>query len=198
LTRNPHSQKHPLDLDAQLSDLSIVLNFANASFHLWWQFCNKDFVDSNQELINDLDRYFFYSRESHLFSFVVRICILFDKGNNLSLLSAYKEATKRRIISSETKLLIEDQLDKARPIAAKVMVLRHNIMAHKSKHMTFKYAYAEASISPDAMRELIGCSTAVLNHLLHCCSKPSLDFHETFLNEDISELLRRLTHKLSP
>jgi hypothetical protein len=111
------SNRAPIDLQRQLSDLSIILNFANASFELWWSFCNIKFVEENRRLIDDLDRFFYYTRESNLFSFVVRICVLFDKPNSAqSLESTYTQAKKQNVLSPSHEQTINDLLTKAKPV----------------------------------------------------------------------------------
>jgi hypothetical protein len=67
---------------------------------------------------------------------------------------------------------------KAKPIADKVVLLRHNAFAHRSANTSYDDVFKIAAVKPDQLRDLTDVALEITNRLLLACKLQDQYFNE--------------------
>lgn len=185
----PKSIKTTLPLKTQVEELTTVLRLARASFDIWWYFTNKKFVDANRELIDELSQFFYFNNEANFCSFVTRICILFDKTKSAQDLESVGKIVFSATPKDAVQLMnFKTLLLNAQKSADKLLVLRHNVMAHKSRFSRFSEVYRTAGITPNEMLALTSICLEAINILREQLAMYEVMYENDFLGNDLKAL----------
>ncbi|MCA0434219.1 MAG: hypothetical protein LCH46_13260 [Proteobacteria bacterium] len=179
----------PQPIQKQIDELSVTLRLARASFDIWWHYSNKQFVSANKDRLQHFSQFFYFLNEANLFAFVVRICVLFDRRKDtVSLEQALGELGRRPNFNAQALEDAKKLLREVAPSVKKLLTLRNNAMAHKSKFLKFSESYKLAKITPDEMRAVTEQSLSILNILRAGVNMSAWQFDHDFVAEDLAEM----------
>jgi hypothetical protein len=168
-----------LPLNQRLNRLGQQIVRAGLYYDLWYYFEEHN---SRQKIITtmrDYNEFFRLSPHAYLVSYVIYIDGAFEKRTDtINLNSLTDEVRRIGSLRTTTDAELVSLMNKAKPIARKVAILRNNAIAHRTDRMTYDDVFVLAQVTPDQLRYLCEIALDISNHLSVACGLQPQHFTE--------------------
>ena len=165
---------------------------ARIFFDILFYFEAKDTRAAILNTMQEYSEFFRFMPHAHQVAFIVTIAALFDKrADTISLSQLVREMTRNKQLSQRTQAEVNELLDKAKPLEAKVIVLRHNAFAHRSARTSYDDVFKEAKVTAKQMRDLTEIALQIANKLAEATGV-STGFFNELPREDAARMMQTL------
>ena len=170
----------PLPLDERLERVGHHILRARLFLDLWSYFEEEG---SRSKIIETMDEYsdfFRFTPHAYFVAYVIYIAGVFDKDRlTISLINLINDAKAEGQLKGKEAATVTALLnDEAKPLADKVLKLRHNAFAHRSAHISYDDVFAMAAVTPGQLRDLTDVALRIANTLLQARGLPVQYFTE--------------------
>ena len=185
-----------LDLNEQITIAREQLIRARIFLDIWWFQYGSPTRQQTYTATSKYSEFFNFDEHAHLTSFIVHISTLFDSRRDaVSLEKIMKKAVPPSLqLSDLVRKEIAQHLKTLKPLAEKLLILRHNNFAHRSNSMSYKSAFEEAKVSYEIFLVVTDSSKAVLDLLLKATGRGTVEFRP-YPREHLAQMLAELTPK---
>lgn len=157
----------PLALNERLDRIGQHIVRARLFLDLWFYFEEQN---SRRKIINTMREYnefFRFTPHAYLAAYVIYMAGVFDKTKGtISLAPLIREVKSKGRLKAHDAAVVEELLAKAKPMADKVLILRHKAFAHRSAHISYDDIFKMAAVTPDQLRDLTDIALKAANRLL--------------------------------
>lgn len=176
----------PLPLNEQLDRVSQHVIRARLFLDLWSYFESADTRPQIIETMRDYNEFFRFTPHAYLLSYVIYMAGVFDRRDDtISFRPLVREMKAAGHINGQVDAL----LSQAKPIADKVIILRHKAFAHRDAHISYNDVFKMADVMPVQLRDLTEVALKIANHLLR--SRGLQDQHFTELPREAAEAMMK-------
>ncbi|WPO40614.1 hypothetical protein [Tardiphaga sp. 42S5] len=169
----------PLTLDQRLGRVGQHIIRARLFLDLWSYFEEDVSRGKIIDTMREYNEFFRFTPHAYLVSYVIYMAGVFDKAKGtISLDALNREVKKAGNVKAQTATSVDALLLKARPIADKVVMLRHEAFAHKSAYISYDDVFKLVAICPRQLRELADLALDVANQLFSARGLQSQYFSE--------------------
>jgi hypothetical protein len=127
--------------------------------------------------MDDFSEFFQFTLHAHFVAFAIHMAGLFEKRNDTINLGRLADDVKVADMPLKTANEVDALLREAKPLAAKVMVLRHNLFAHRSASLSYAEIFEMADVTKDQLRNLTEIALRIANRLLVARGLPDQSFN---------------------
>jgi hypothetical protein len=193
--RSIRNQRLPLKLRVDRVGQHIVR--ARLFLDLWFYFESEDTRPKIIGTMEEYNAFFRFTPHAYLATYMLYMSGVFDKAKGtINIASLLREAAAAGYLPKQDDTL-EEALTRAKPIADKVAILRHNAFAHRSAYHTYNDVFDLAAVTPDELHELTVIALKIANRLLSACGLQ--EQHFTKLPRDAAKaMMRTLGQKSGP
>ena len=163
---------------------------AQIFFDCWGYYESAETQPAILETMNDYSEFFRFDSHAHFVSMVMYVGSLYDKRRDTITLGRLAKETAALKPSKVSNLPLV-ALGAAEAKAAKLVLIRHNLFAHRSASISYADAFREADITANEIRTLLSLSFEVVNALLSANDLPEAVPHK-LSQSDLMRLLRKL------
>jgi hypothetical protein len=161
-------------------------------FDIWFYFEAKQTRLVMLDTMREYNEFFRFMPHAHQVAFIVTIAALFDKrADTISLPHLVREMTRNGQLSRGALIEVNGLLARAKPLEAKVSILRHKAFAHRSAHTSFDDVFKEANITAEQMQELTEIALQLANKLAEACGV-SVGYFNDLPREDAGRMMLAL------
>jgi hypothetical protein len=121
--------------------------------------------------------FFIFTIHAHFVAFVVHMAGLFEKRNDTINLRRLANDMKVADMPLKTANEVDALFARSGPLAAKVMVLRHNLFAHRSASLSYAEIFEMADVTEGQLRNLTEIALRIANRLLVARGLPDQSFN---------------------
>jgi len=177
------------DLETKLDVLVQLVLRARCFFDLWWVYEGAPTRQMHLDAMNQYSEFFRFDTHAQQVAYTIYLCQLFeDKSKTLSISAALRQA-KHKGLPPQTIAVVEQLLQKAKPIVKKLIIIRSNLFAHRSLTLDYGTAFTRASITPNQIRCLCEIGLKALNSLRVAIRQNEHEF-SALPAEDLGRLLK--------
>jgi hypothetical protein len=181
------------DIGSYITELRHTVTVAGLSHEIWWAFRSKDTRPKYVKTLNRYSLFFSTTIHAHFMAALVALYRLYETRKD-----TYNIPQLLRLTEADSKFLPEQIEEfkmlyaRAKPLWAKVNILRNNAFGHRSTSLTVEEAFAEADMAPNEFTELIDVTKELLNAVSHAYDR---SFHVFNLGarKDVLRMLDDLT-----
>jgi hypothetical protein len=179
----------------QKLDLMVQLVLRARTFlDLWWVYEGKPTRGKYLPAMNLYPEFFRFDSHAHQVAYTIYLCQLFEKHpKTLNINNVLKEA-KARGVSGGNLAVAEKALQEALPIVKKLVILRHNLFAHRSGSLSYADAFKKAAVTPNQIRRLTELGLEAINSLRTALGQTDFEF-STLPHTHLEELLEEINPK---
>jgi hypothetical protein len=157
----------PRPLNERLDRIGQHIVRARLFLDLWFYFEERDSRRKIIETMLDYNEFLRFTPHAYLVTYVIYMAGVFDKTRGtISLAHLAREMTAAGHLKGPDAATVETLLVEAKPIADKVVILRHKAFAHRSADISYDDVFKEAAVRPDQLRELTDIALKIANRLL--------------------------------
>ncbi|ACF02852.1 hypothetical protein Rpal_4356 [Rhodopseudomonas palustris TIE-1] len=168
-----------IPLNQRLDRIGQHIVRARLFFDLWIYFEGEQ---TRSKIIRSMRRYnefFRFAPHAFFVSYVIYIAGVFDGSEEtISFNWLIPEVRKEGRLSAEDDRVINDLLQQAGPIVAKIKILRHKAIAHRDARISYDDAFKMAEVTPDQLREVTELALEMVNHLYRVRGMQNQSFTE--------------------
>jgi AbiU2 len=158
---------NPLPLNQRLDRLAQHIVRARLFLDLWFYFEGRASRRKIIDTMREYNEFFRFTPHAYFVAYVIYMAGVFDKRRDtISLLSLVRDVKVAGQLSGHDTGTIEVRLNEAKPLAEKVIMLRHEAFAHRSKHFSYDDVFTKAAVKPQQLRELTDVALKIANTLL--------------------------------
>jgi len=184
-----------LPFDDQLKTAATLVVRARIFFDINWFYEGLPTRGKILESMNRYSEFFRYDSHAHHVAFVVHIATLFDNRKDvISLPRLAGKARQARLIDDRTMEIVQNLLNEALVFSNKVVMLRNNLFAHRSAHISNRLVYEQANVTSDQLRELTDCALSIVNFMLVARGQKEVFFHTPPVDDAAAMLASFNTH----
>ena len=122
---------------------------------------------------------------------------VFDKrSGTISLPPLVREVKAAGQLIGQDAAAVDALLVEAKPVADKVLILRHKAFAHRSAHISYDDVFKMAAVRPDQLRDLTDLALKIANRLL--LARGLQDQYFTELPRDAAEAMMKALDEQRP
>ena len=162
---------------------------ANVFFELWWQSAGVEGRREFKEFWDEHWEFWRFNEHAMQFTFVVYAASLFERRSNTVNFGQLWDKAQNYTQDESLKKEFASLWGSTQPIAKSVLILRSNVMAHRSTKLSYTDAFKKANVTPDQLREFLENSWRLLNLI-----EISLGIDLTEFEPNAVESLRRLAN----
>ena len=160
---------------------------ANVFLESWWQSAGVEGRREFKEFWEEHWEFWRFNEHAMQFAFVVYAASLFERRSNTVNLGQLWDRAQKYTPDESLKNEFVSLWASTQPIAKSVIILRSNVMAHRSTKLSYTDAFKKANVTPDQLREFLRNSWRLLNLI-----EKSLGMDATAFEPNAIESLRRL------
>jgi AbiU2 len=187
----------PLPLNQRLDHIGQHIVRARLFLDLWFYFEERV---SRRKIIETMQKYsefFIFTPHAYLVAYVIYMAGVFDKNRKtISLPLLVDEVKNAGQLKGQDAAAIDALLVKAKPLVAKVSILRNKAFAHRSAHISYNDVFKMAAVKPTQFRDLTDMALEIANCLRKARGLPDEVFTE-FFREAAEEMMTALGAKRS-
>ena len=152
----------PISADKVLADLIESSIEAKAHYQIWWALAHqaRPRLDKQMERFPD---FFIATQRAHFDSMIMHLAHLFDKDHATANIKKY--ISEAPTIRSVDRLLLKKQLALMHPVVKAVLIIRHNVVAHRNAAHAEHQWFKKAGTTPNQVRALINSAVALVETL---------------------------------
>src|SRR5205085_10184821 len=136
--QSPNQQMQQLPLNQRLDRIAQHIIRARLFLDLWFYFEEQHSRSKIFEIMEEYNEFFRFTPHAYFVSFVIYIAGVFDKRRGtISFAHLVREMQASARLSNHDVAKINKLLEKAKPIADTVLMLRHEAFAHRSAHISY-------------------------------------------------------------
>lgn len=152
---------------------------ARVFFDIWFYFESNDTRPSLLDIMQEFSEFFRFAPHAHFVAFVVTTAALFDRRRDtISLPGLVREMEQANRLPTRTQADLNALIKQAQPLAAKIVLLRHNAFAHRSSTLSYDDAFKAAAVTAAQMRDLTDTALKIANHLARAIGRTEHFFNE--------------------
>ena len=172
-------QQQRLPLNQRADRVAQYVVRARLFLDLWFYFESAETRPKIIETMRDYNEFFRFTPHAYLVSYVIYMAGVFDKRDDtISLKPLVPEIKEAGHVKGEDAAKVDALLAEAKPIADKVIILRHKAFAHRDAHILYDDVFKLAAVRPDQLRELTEIALKIANRLLLACGLQEQYFTE--------------------
>jgi hypothetical protein len=157
----------PLPLDQRLDRIGQHIVRARLFLDLWFYFEERDSRRKIIDTMQEYNEFFRFTPHAYLVAYVIYMAGVFDKRRDTnSLARLIREVKSAGQLKAHDAAIVDALLTEAKPIADKVIILRHKAFAHRSAHLSYNDVFKMAAVKPDQLRDLTDITLKIANRLL--------------------------------
>jgi AbiU2 len=169
----------PLPLNQRLDRIGQHIVRARLFLDLWFYFEERDSRRKIIETMREYDEFFRFTPHAYLVAYVIYMAGVFDtRRGTISFPPLVREAKAAGQLEGQEAAAVDALLVEAKPVADKVLILRHKAFAHRSAHISYDDVFKMAAVKPDQLRDLTDVALRIANRLLLARGLPDQDFTE--------------------
>jgi HEPN superfamily AbiU2-like protein len=150
----------PLPLNQRLDRIGQHIVRARLFLDLWFYFEERDSRRKIIETMREYDEFFRFTPHAYLVAYVIYMAGVFDtRRGTISFPPLVREAKAAGQLEGQEAAAVDALLVEAKPVADKVLILRHKAFAHRSANDIFKMA----AVRPDQLRDLTDMALKIAN-----------------------------------
>lgn len=146
----------------ELRDTAIV---AGLHFDIWSVLTNPDTAPKYQKTMDQYRSFFNTTRDANFVAALVALHRLYETRNDTNNIAILLKLLHGRFEDSRL-IFIEALNAQAKPISAKVKILRNNVFGHRSISLAVEDAFSKADITPNELSQLIEITKKLINAVL--------------------------------
>lgn len=156
-----------LPVDERLETAGQLVLRARIFYDIWRYYEGAETRPKILDTMNEYSEFFRFDPHAHFVSFIVHIAALFEsRDDTINIPSLAQEFEASGAVSAATVSAINRLLDNVKTQRTGVVVLRHNLFAHRSSSITYADAFKKASLTPNQLLELTEVALQIVNGLL--------------------------------
>jgi hypothetical protein len=156
-----------LPLEERLDRIAQHVIRAGLFLDLWFYFEESDSRCQIIETMEHYNEFFRFAPHAYFVAYVIYMAGVFDKrGDTISFGPLVREMKAVGHLDGPDATAVDALLAKAKPVAAKVVILRHKAFAHRDAHISYNDIFKLAAVTPVQLRELTEVALQIANHLL--------------------------------
>jgi hypothetical protein len=157
----------PLPLNERLDRIGQHVVRARLFLDLWFYFEERDSRRKIIETMREYNEFFRFTPHAYLIAYVIYMAGVFDKRRDtISLPPLVREVKAAGQLKGQDAATVDALLVEAKPIADKVLILRHKAFAHRSAHISYNDVFKMAAVKPNQLRDLTDMALNIANRLL--------------------------------
>jgi len=190
-TKREINKENKITLKSELDILEQVARRARVYFDLWWICEGYETRSKNLQAMNRYPEFFRFDSHAHEMTYIMYLCQIFENNSKtLNITNVIKQAKAQKL--SEGQITNAEQaLCEAKPIYKKLLIIRHNLFAHRNISLSYKSAFEKANITPNEIRNLTELGLKAVNSLLVALGQNKRVFSE-LPGKDLSKLLENI------
>lgn len=160
------------DIGSYITELRNTVTVAGLNHEIWWVFKSKDTRPKYVKTLNRYPLFFSISAHAHFVATLVALYRLYETRRdtyNIPQLLRRAKTNSRFTVGEIAEF--EALYARAKPLWAKVCVLRNNAFGHRSTSLSVEEAFIEADVTPNEFSELIEVTKELLNAISHAYEK---------------------------
>jgi len=162
------------EFDEDFRRLYYAILDAKAAYQIWWLLINADERPKYGNVLQSYAYFFSPIIRAQLVCMLMALCKVYDKIHGKNLRKFIKMSEEASFIKAELISEIESQISNFIPIISKLHILRNNLYAHIQ--LDGEIAYKIADINPNNFRDIIECTTKIIDKIAVACNKGKLSF----------------------
>jgi AbiU2 len=181
-----------LPFNERLDRAAQLILRAGIFLDLWFYFESQDTRRAIIDTMRRFNEFFRFTPHAHFVAYVVHMAALFERRKDtINLPSLTKEALEEKLISAQVGVEVELLLRRAKPLAAKVAILRNNLFAHRNASISYDAAFKKAAVTPGQLRELAQIALQAANKLSLARGR-SVHFFSELARKDAEAMFKAL------
>jgi hypothetical protein len=157
----------PLPLNQRLDRIGQHVVRARLFLDLWFYFEERDSRRQIIDTMREYNEYFRFTLHAYLVAYIIYMAGAFDKRRGtISLPHRAREMKTGGLIKGQDAAKIDALLAEAKPVADKIIILRHEAFAHRSAHILYNDVFKMAAVTPIQLRDLTEVALRIANCLL--------------------------------
>jgi hypothetical protein len=157
----------PLPLNQRLDRIGQHIVRARLFLDLWFYFEERDSRRKIIETMREYNEFFRFTPHAYFVAYVIYMAGVFDKrSDTISLPPLVREVKAAGQLIGQDAAAVDALLVEAKPVADKVLILRHKAFAHRSAHISYNDIFKMAAVRPDQLRDLTDLALKIANRLL--------------------------------
>lgn len=180
-----------MTLEQKLDILVQLILRARTFFDLWWVYEGTATRSKYLPAINRYSEFFRFDSHGQQLAYTIYLCQLFeDNPKTLNIRHVVKEAKTKKLLEKDITAA-EKVLQEAEPILKKLLIIRHNLFAHRSASLSYEKAFKKAAITPNEIRHLTEIGLETINLLRIALGRTDYVFSE-LPGSDLKGLLEEI------
>jgi AbiU2 len=157
----------PFPLNQRLDRIGQHIVWARLFLDLWFYFEERDSRRKIIETMREYNEFFRFTPHAYFVAYVIYMAGVFDKrSDTISLPPLVREVKAAGQLIGQDAAAVDALLVEAKPVADKVLILRHKAFAHRSAHISYNDVFKMAAVRPDQLRDLTDLALNIANRLL--------------------------------
>jgi hypothetical protein len=189
----------PLPLDQQLERIGQQIVWGRLFLELLFYFEERSSQGKIIKTIDEYSEFFRFTTHAYFVAYVIYMAgVFYESKGTSSLPRLVRDMKKAGQLKGQDAAAVDRLLVEAKPLANKVLILRHEAFAHQSAQIWYNDVFKKADVTYAQLRELTDTALNIANHLLVALRLRRRDFAEAELpREDAEEMMTALGAKRS-
>jgi hypothetical protein len=169
----------PLPLNVRLDRIGQHIVRARLFLDLWFYFEERTSRRKIIETMLEYNEFFRFTPHGYFVAYVIYMAGVFDKrADTVSFAPLVREVKAAGHLKGQDAAVVDALLVDAKPIAEKVIMLRHKAFAHRSAHISYNDVFKMAAVKPNQLRDLTNIALKTINRLLQVRGLQGQDFSD--------------------